>query len=92
MFQPHRAILSSVLFIQDAIKDFERNMSDAVSTFTEDVQGHTSSLRDLENMHHQKLEEIAMVTLEKVVKNELDEDIPDDLREVIYTSFEVTAI
>ena len=58
-------------------------MSDAVATFIENVQGHTSALRDLENMHHQKLEEIAMVTLEKVVKNELDEDIPDDLREVL---------
>ena len=26
--------------------------------------------------------EISIVTLEKVVKNELDEEIPDDLREV----------
>ena len=74
--------MSSFSYIQDAIKDFERSISDQVGTFIENVQGHTSGLRDLENMHHQKLEEIAMVTLEKVVKNELDEDIPEDLRDV----------
>ena len=53
-----------------------------VGTFIENVQGHTTSLRDLENTHHQKLEEISITTLEKVVKNELEDDIPDDLREV----------
>ncbi|KAI4890456.1 hypothetical protein NFI96_025584 [Prochilodus magdalenae] len=36
--------------------------------------------RDLENHHHEKLLEIAMATLEKVAKNELEEDWPDDVR------------
>ncbi|CAK6437602.1 unnamed protein product [Pipistrellus nathusii] len=36
--------------------------------------------RDLENHHHEKLLEIAINTLEKVVKGELDEDLPDDVR------------
>ena len=71
-----------VICCQDAVKDFERNLSDMVATFIENVQGHTSVLRDLENTHHQRLEEIAMVTLEKVVKNEMEDDIPDDLRDV----------
>ncbi len=35
--------------------------------------------RDLENQHHEQQLEIALATLEKVVKNELEEDIPDDM-------------
>uniref|UniRef100_A0A8D0ERP9 Dynein regulatory complex subunit 3 n=1 Tax=Strix occidentalis caurina TaxID=311401 RepID=A0A8D0ERP9_STROC len=38
------------------------------------------SCRDLENHHHEKLLEISITTLEKSVKNELDEDLPDDVR------------
>ena len=62
-----------------------------VATFVENVQGHTSVLRDLENTHHQRLEEIAMVTLEKVVKNEMEDDIPDELRDVSVTSPHITS-
>ena len=69
-------------FAKDAIRDFERNLADMVSNFIENIQGLTSQCRDLENTHHEKLMEISIVTLEKVVKNELDEEIPDDLREV----------
>ncbi|KAB0367824.1 hypothetical protein FD755_021148 [Muntiacus reevesi] len=36
--------------------------------------------RDLENHHHEKLLEIAINILEKMVKGEMDEDLPDDLR------------
>lgn len=39
--------------------------------------------RDLENHHHEKLLEIAINILEKIVKGEMDEDLPDDLRSVI---------
>ena len=53
-----------------------------MNTFTENVQGLITQCRDLENIHHEKLMEIAIFTLEKVVKNELDDEIPDDLREV----------
>lgn len=52
------------------------------SNFIENVQGYLSQCRDLENAHHERMLEIAIVTLEKVVKNELDEDIPDELRNV----------
>ena len=38
--------------------------------------------RDLENHHHEKLLEIAISTLEKIVKGELDEDLPDAVRSV----------
>ncbi|MEJ1273025.1 dynein regulatory complex subunit 3 [Cricetulus griseus] len=36
--------------------------------------------RDLENHHHEKILEIAINTLEKILKNEMDEDLPDDVR------------
>ncbi|KAJ7989738.1 hypothetical protein DPEC_G00307640 [Dallia pectoralis] len=58
--------------LEDITKDFERNISDLVAGFME--------CRDLENHHHEKLLEIAVATLERVAKNELEEDIPDDVR------------
>ena len=64
------------------IKDFERNLDDMVTSFREYNQGQFTIGRDLENMHHERLLEIAIAVLEKVVKNELDEEISDDLREV----------
>ncbi|NWW88973.1 DRC3 protein, partial [Rhynochetos jubatus] len=36
--------------------------------------------RDLENHHHEKLLEISITALEKSAKNELDEDLPADVR------------
>uniref|UniRef100_A0A2D4L6N4 Uncharacterized protein n=1 Tax=Micrurus paraensis TaxID=1970185 RepID=A0A2D4L6N4_9SAUR len=36
--------------------------------------------RDLENHHHEKLLETAINTLEKIVKSEYDEEMPDDVR------------
>lgn len=38
--------------------------------------------RDLENHHHEKLLEISISTLEKIIKGELDEELPDDVRTV----------
>uniref|UniRef100_A0A670XVZ3 Dynein regulatory complex subunit 3 n=1 Tax=Pseudonaja textilis TaxID=8673 RepID=A0A670XVZ3_PSETE len=78
---------------QEVIKDFERNILDLVSIFIENEQGlypfECSSLtfcctmaqcRDLENHHHEKLLETAINTLEKIVKSEYDEEMPDEVR------------
>uniref|UniRef100_A0A8C3T3D6 Dynein regulatory complex subunit 3 n=1 Tax=Chelydra serpentina TaxID=8475 RepID=A0A8C3T3D6_CHESE len=59
--------------LEEIIKDFERNIADQVSTFIENC-------RDLENHHHEKLMENAINTLEKIVKSEFDEEMPDDVR------------
>ena len=67
---------------QEAVKEFERNLSDMVGTFIEKVQGYFSLCRDLENQHHERILEIAMVTLEKAIKNELDDEVSEDLRMV----------
>ncbi|NXX53539.1 DRC3 protein, partial [Scopus umbretta] len=79
--------------LEELIKDFKRNIAAIASTFIENVKGiypfDTFSLtifctmtqcRDLENHHHEKLLEISITTLEKSVKNELDEDLPADVR------------
>ncbi|XP_068761038.1 dynein regulatory complex subunit 3-like [Montipora capricornis] len=66
--------------LEDTIKEFERNMADLVTAFVEVVQGLMTQLRDMENAHHEKVSDIAVVTLEKLMKNELEEDLPDDLR------------
>ncbi|KAK2492710.1 hypothetical protein MC885_002882 [Smutsia gigantea] len=59
--------------LEETINMFERNIIDLVGLFIENC-------RDLENHHHEKLLEIAINTLEKMVKGELEEDLPDGVR------------
>ncbi|XP_075371338.1 dynein regulatory complex subunit 3 [Mycteria americana] len=66
--------------LEELIKDFKRNIAVIASTFIENVKGMMNQCRDLENRHHEKLLEICITTLEKSVKNELDEDLPADVR------------
>uniref|UniRef100_G1PB89 Dynein regulatory complex subunit 3 n=1 Tax=Myotis lucifugus TaxID=59463 RepID=G1PB89_MYOLU len=69
--------------LEETINMFERNIVDMVGLFVENVQSLCCTMaqcRDLENHHHEKLLEIAINTLEKVVKGELDEDLPEDVR------------
>ncbi|XP_066111639.1 dynein regulatory complex subunit 3 [Saccopteryx bilineata] len=66
--------------LEETINLFERNIIDLVGLFTENVQSLMAQCRDLENHHHEKLLEISINTLEKIVKGELDEDLPDDVR------------
>lgn len=66
--------------LEEVIQNFERNMQDMVSAFVENLQGFLAQCRDAENVHHEKMMEISQLTLDKVVKNELDEEISEDLR------------
>uniref|UniRef100_A0A8C0L9W6 Dynein regulatory complex subunit 3 n=1 Tax=Canis lupus dingo TaxID=286419 RepID=A0A8C0L9W6_CANLU len=59
--------------LEETINMFERNIIDLVALFIENC-------RDLENHHHEKLLEISINTLEKILKGDVDEDLPDDLR------------
>ncbi|KAG8521888.1 Dynein regulatory complex subunit 3 [Galemys pyrenaicus] len=59
--------------LEETINMFERNIIDLVGTFIENC-------RDLENHHHERLLEISINTLEKILKGDLDQDLPDDLR------------
>ncbi|XP_010070968.1 PREDICTED: leucine-rich repeat-containing protein 48 [Pterocles gutturalis] len=66
--------------LEELIKDFKGQIAVVASTFIEDVKGMISQCRDLENHHHEQLLEICISTLEKSAKNELDEDLPEDIR------------
>lgn len=66
--------------LEETINMFERNIIDLVGLFIENVQSLMAQCRDLENHHHEKLLEIAISALEKTVKGELEEDLPDEVR------------
>ncbi|XP_010287129.1 PREDICTED: leucine-rich repeat-containing protein 48 [Phaethon lepturus] len=66
--------------LEELIKDFKGNVAVIASTFIENIKGIMTQCRDLENHHHEKLLEISITTLEKLVKNELDEDLPADVQ------------
>ena len=57
-------------------------MSDLVNNFVEQMRGYFAQLRDLENIQFERLQELCIVTLEKVMKNEMPEDFAEDLRDV----------
>ena len=57
-------------------------MSDLVNNFVEQMQGLFSQLRDLENIQFERLQELCIITLEKVMKGEVPEDFPEDLRDL----------
>ncbi|KAF7698056.1 hypothetical protein HF521_004566 [Silurus meridionalis] len=91
IMQIHETLLTLemqlVAQLEDVMKDFERNIADMVVGFVENVQGIypfnnnlTNPCRDLENHHHENVLEIAVATLEKAAKNELEEDLPDDVK------------
>ncbi|XP_015358962.1 dynein regulatory complex subunit 3 isoform X3 [Marmota marmota marmota] len=66
--------------LEETINMFERNIIDLVGLFIENVQGFMAQCRDLENHHHEKLLEIAINTLEKTAKGEIEDDLPEDVR------------
>uniref|UniRef100_A0A8D0KRN2 Dynein regulatory complex subunit 3 n=1 Tax=Strix occidentalis caurina TaxID=311401 RepID=A0A8D0KRN2_STROC len=74
-----------ILQLSEALMTLEMLISDQLEVRVKHtpVRPHiqnTVGCRDLENHHHEKLLEISITTLEKSVKNELDEDLPDDVR------------
>ncbi|XP_060748576.1 dynein regulatory complex subunit 3 [Tachysurus vachellii] len=72
--------LQLVAQLEEIIKDFERNITDMVGGFTEYVQGIFAQCRDLENLHHEKVLETSMARLERVAKNEMEEDLPVEVQ------------
>ncbi|PKK20718.1 dynein regulatory complex subunit 3 isoform X1 [Columba livia] len=82
--QLSEALMTLEILIADQMEelanDFKGNMAVVASTFIENIKGIMNQCRDLENRHHEKLLEICITTLEKSVKNELEEDLPDEVR------------
>ncbi|XP_009869672.1 PREDICTED: leucine-rich repeat-containing protein 48 [Apaloderma vittatum] len=69
--------------LEERIENFKRNIGVIASTFTENIKGMMTQCRDLENRHHAKLLEISVTALEKLAENDLDEDLPDDVRTLL---------
>ena len=67
---------------KETIKEFERNLTEMVSTFVENIQEMTTKCRDLETQHHERLMEICVRLLDKVVKTELNDELTEELQEV----------
>ncbi|XP_022608371.1 dynein regulatory complex subunit 3 [Seriola dumerili] len=66
--------------LEDIIKKLDINISEMVANFSETIQGMFAQCRDLEDNYNQNVRKIAVATLEKVAKDDLDDDIPDDVR------------
>ncbi|NXP26692.1 DRC3 protein, partial [Scytalopus superciliaris] len=72
--------------LEALLQDFKRSIDVIASTFMEnfrEIYPFHSQCRDLEKDHHEKLMEIAITTLEKSVKGELEEDLPDDVQKLL---------
>ncbi|XP_067859068.1 dynein regulatory complex subunit 3 isoform X2 [Heptranchias perlo] len=65
---------------EETTRDFERNISEMVSTYVENVQALIAQCRDLENHHNEDMLEIAISSYEKMGKNEGEEEMPEELR------------
>ncbi|XP_038566074.1 dynein regulatory complex subunit 3-like [Micropterus salmoides] len=69
-----------VSLLEDILEKFDITISDMVGNFSETVQGIFTQCRDLEDKYHEKVCAIAEATLEKVAKESLEEDMPDDIK------------
>ena len=67
-------------------------MTELVSAFIESIQGYTRQCRELEKQHHEWLLETATNIFEKSMKNELNDDLSDELQEVTKNSLSVHVI
>ncbi|KAM4587942.1 dynein regulatory complex subunit 3-like [Odontesthes bonariensis] len=65
--------------LEDNIKKLDTSISDMVANFSETAQGIFAQCRDLEDNYYQKVQEIAIAFLERVAKENLEEDMPHDV-------------
>ncbi|KAI3384860.1 hypothetical protein SNEBB_010002 [Seison nebaliae] len=69
--------------IEDLIREWERQTSDVIATFKENLRNLFMQLRDAEGLHNEKLSELCFFTLDKVLKGEFNEDeVPEVAREL----------
>ena len=53
-----------------------------VSTFTESMRGNFSQIRDLQAYFNESIVSLCTAAVERVAKGELEDEFPDDTREV----------
>ncbi|XP_059509953.1 dynein regulatory complex subunit 3 isoform X2 [Stegostoma tigrinum] len=66
--------------LEETMINFERNISEIVTSYVENVQALIAQCRDLENRHNENILEIAMSSYDKMGKNEGEEEMPEELR------------
>ena len=53
-----------------------------VSNFTESMRANFSQLRELQSYFNESIVNLCVATVERIMKGELDDELPDDIREV----------
>ncbi|CAG5132951.1 unnamed protein product, partial [Candidula unifasciata] len=66
--------------LEEVIKDFERSMLELVGNFLETMHSCLTEMRETENSLNEKMTECASLALDKAAKNELDEDVTEELK------------
>lgn len=59
----------------ESIKEFERNYTEMCGQFLEYASGQFSKIREIENLHNEKLQEDCQIQLEKFIKNDVPEEV-----------------
>lgn len=70
------------MIIQETIQTFERNLGELVSNFTESMRGNFSQIRELQQYFNESIITLCVSTVERIMKGELEDEFPDDTREV----------
>ena len=65
---------------QEVVQTFDLNLQEMLSAFIENLQALLAQAREAENDYNDKVLESAQVTLDLVLRNEAEDEIPDDLR------------
>ncbi len=59
-----------------------------VSNFTESMRGNFSQIRELQAAFNESIVNLCHATVERIMKGELEDEFPDDTREVSQTIYQ----
>ena len=76
--------------LEDTIQTFERNLGEMVSNFTESMRANFSQLRELQAFFNENIVALCTSTVERIMKGELEDEFPDDTREVSKSNIYIT--
>ncbi len=77
------------IIIQETIQTFERNLGEMVSNFTESMRANFSQIRELQAYFNESIVNLCVATVERIMKGELEDEFPDDTREVCRLNFQI---
>jgi hypothetical protein len=68
--------------MQELIRDFGRNTRDQMTTFTEFLHANLSICREMENVHNERMMEMIIVIMDKLVMKKMTVEVEAQLSEV----------